>query len=248
VHLETDIIIEQVHQNNEKLIAEINEYENKCSESYNQKMATYGKRTSKLLNEIDNFHSTSSNYLAGTQIDNKEAADSLTNADNYLQRLYKEDVFLNEIKYGGEVVDYVKNEARTSQSWLGTFVHKQLRIGVFEELAINSIVKNFQSDFHLLKLDSNKNVVFYIDKSNNLCVKCFDNNGNGILKKEVSNPLDAKIDKLIVINTPSGFIIFMEFSYKSCPYSVNFFGQKVTSKSGYYLSRLIYKIDHDLSG
>jgi hypothetical protein len=36
VHLKTDILLEQVHQLNENLIAEINGYEVKCVESFNQ--------------------------------------------------------------------------------------------------------------------------------------------------------------------------------------------------------------------
>jgi hypothetical protein len=87
VHLQTDILLEQVHQFNESMIAEINNYEAKCMSSYNEKFAYFEKESKQFLANINKFHEENSKYLNEFKIDDTKVHNGLTLADKYLKIL-----------------------------------------------------------------------------------------------------------------------------------------------------------------
>jgi ribosomal protein L29 len=63
VHLRTEVLIDQVHQTNETLIMEIDEYEKECIDSYTSKIGEFKKESCALITEIDEFYSDKSKYV-----------------------------------------------------------------------------------------------------------------------------------------------------------------------------------------
>jgi hypothetical protein len=81
VHLQTDILLEQVHQFNEAVIAEIDEYEKKCVDSYQQKSVRYQTANKKFLTKLKKFYNENSQYLTEFKIDEQKIQDGLVQTD-----------------------------------------------------------------------------------------------------------------------------------------------------------------------
>jgi transposase len=89
VHLQTDILLEQVHQFNEAVIAEIDEYEKKCVDSYQQKSVRYQTANKKFLTKLKKFYNENSKYLTEFKMDEQKIQDGLVQTVKYLVELKK---------------------------------------------------------------------------------------------------------------------------------------------------------------
>jgi hypothetical protein len=119
VHLETDILLEQIHQFNENMIAQIDNYEKKCVNTFKRKSANYEKESKQLLAEIERFHGYNSRHLSEFKIDEKKIKDGLALAYEYIEKLKKEDSKLELIKFDGKLMKFTKNEHKLDRSLLG---------------------------------------------------------------------------------------------------------------------------------
>jgi hypothetical protein len=84
VQLQTEILIEQVHEFNEKLIAEIDTYEKECIGLYDGRIKVKETELNEYLIELDKFSSDNSNYLSDMKIEEKQIRESIAKADSYL--------------------------------------------------------------------------------------------------------------------------------------------------------------------
>jgi hypothetical protein len=244
VHLQTEYIIEQVHQNNEALISKIDEYEKECTKSFDLKFKPYNLQKSQLLSEINTFGSISSSYFSGNEISVNQVSNSLVKSDGYLQQLDKEEANFKEFTFCGEPLAFIKNHV-VGQNFVGSLVHKQLKAGVFNEVSLKNLA-NLKTYFFIFKLDNGNNVAFYIDKSNDLCVKYFDN--QGVLTQDVLKPLDEKIFSLSIAATSNGFIMFVGFpnSPTRLITSFSFMGKQLRAADGLALQGFMFRIDFNL--
>ena len=99
VHLQTDILLEQVHKFNETLINEINEYENQCIESYDNRIVEKAAEFNQQLLEIQKFCDESYLYLNEFMIDYNKIDGSLKKADECMKRLKEVNVSLKRLKF-----------------------------------------------------------------------------------------------------------------------------------------------------
>jgi hypothetical protein len=133
VHLQTEILLEQVHQFNENLRAEIDKYEQQCIDSFGNKIVNKETEFSGFIKEINKFFDDKTKYLNEFLIDETAIGESLALADNYLMKLKKEDLALKKIKFDGKLMQFKKNENKLDNSLLGSLVNKQLCYG-FENM------------------------------------------------------------------------------------------------------------------
>jgi hypothetical protein len=87
VHLQTDILLEEVHQFNENMISEIDKYEVQYVISFSNKFVVFEKEGVEFLTQIDDFHNENLKYLTEFKIDDKRIDDGLALADNYLLKI-----------------------------------------------------------------------------------------------------------------------------------------------------------------
>jgi hypothetical protein len=82
VHLQTAILLQEAHKFNENMIAEVNNYEKKCVNSFKKDSARYKKESLTFLDNINKFYENNSNYLTQFKINDGKVKDGLTLADN----------------------------------------------------------------------------------------------------------------------------------------------------------------------
>jgi hypothetical protein len=95
-HLQTDILLEQVHQFNENLISELDSYEKKCIDSFGNKKLNKEKELRKFINEINNFYDHKTKCLNEFEIEDTKIEDGLALADNYLKKIKHEDLAVKD--------------------------------------------------------------------------------------------------------------------------------------------------------
>jgi hypothetical protein len=179
VHLQTDVLIEQIYQFDEAMIAEIDEYEKKCVGSFDPKFLKQ-KSLSKQLREIIEFFDKNSRYLKEFQIDDKQIESALVVADKHLKQLKQENYQTNKIIFSGPLMKFNKNKNKLDKSQLGSLLKTSANFDFecFQKLEFSKeIVQNYRSNFHLFKNGDGTNSVFYMDLSNYVNIATFDNNG-----------------------------------------------------------------------
>jgi hypothetical protein len=130
VHLETEILIEEIHGLNEKLIGKIDKYEKQCVESFDVKIVSYEKDVNKILNEIDGFHFNTSTYLTEFIIDDSKVVDFLSKSNSYLQTIRKNENLLKKIKFSWKFLQFRKNTTKPDCNLLGSLVFKRMGFDV----------------------------------------------------------------------------------------------------------------------
>ncbi len=122
IQLRTDILLEQVHQYNEKLIGEIDKYERECIDSFENKISDKENEFSQLLIEMSDFYTDKVKYLTEFVINGNTVKKSLAKADNYLERLKSMKNSLKDFKFDGKLMKFKPNETEhDSMSLLGSF-------------------------------------------------------------------------------------------------------------------------------
>ncbi len=92
-----------------------------CIDSYDKKAT--GKETvlSELfVTEMNKLYSESTCYLSEFKLDNTKIEESLSKADEYLDRLRKEELSLKDNKFGGKLMEFNKTETKHDPSLLGS--------------------------------------------------------------------------------------------------------------------------------
>ncbi len=129
--MKTDILLEQVHQLNENLIAEINDYEAKCVESFNQEsVIVYKKEIGQLLTEINYFYKETTKYLTEFKIERKKIEGDPVLVNTYQDKLNKEASMLRNIKFGGKLFELKKSENKHGKSLLDFLLNDEVGFGL----------------------------------------------------------------------------------------------------------------------
>jgi hypothetical protein len=247
VHLQTDSLIEQVYQFNEKMIAEIDNYEKRCVDSFSIKSIKYEKDRVGFFEEINKFYHENSRLLSQFKIDDDKVHDSLTLADKYIKNLKKEDSMLRKIKFNGQSMEFKNSETKLDKSFLGSLVKKQLSFNVdnIEEIEFNT--QDYHSDFHLFKLANHTNAAFYIDTSFYPKMVTFDNAGQ-VINQYPNLFHNFRINHLRVVKVSDKFIIHVCFDTNS--EITNHFNNQVIARcnaSNYAAQSLLLIADEKLN-
>jgi hypothetical protein len=97
VHLATDVLIEDAHNFNESLIAEIDKYEQECTDSFNSMATTNDNKFDKFIVDLNEFHSVKIKYLTEFDVNENVVEEALAKADSYLRDLNIKDRSLKNI-------------------------------------------------------------------------------------------------------------------------------------------------------
>jgi hypothetical protein len=220
VHLQTDILIEKIHQFNEDMIAQIDDYEKLCKKSLEENQQKCQKAKSEFMEEVKKFSEEITNYLKEFKIDDTKVKDGLLLAERQLKKLEEEDLKLQKVKFCGISVEFKKNESKPDKSLLGSFGVKQLSFDFknMKEVMLNC--PNYSSSVQLFKLENETNVAFYINFTNNYAnMVNFDNAGQ--LVDQVPNLFTkCQTRNLKVIKQHDKYVIYVNvYNYhKSCIY------------------------------
>jgi hypothetical protein len=227
VHLQTDILIEEIHQNNEKLIGEINKYEEECIESFKNKKSTTDY--SKMFNQINKFYQNTLDYLAEFEIDERQIAYSLFESKEELKRLSKEENSLRKVKFGGnkmQMMQFKKNTIKPEQSLLGSLIYKPLEIELanFKETLFK---KNIAPDcvlvYYFFKSENGFNYLLYY--GNEAAIVVFDDNGTIISRQGLGCSPSG------IVNLRNGFIFSINGSFYGNS-KIKFLNKAVECKPG----------------
>ncbi len=111
VHLQTDILLEKVHQFNEKLIARIDQYEKDSIDAFENKTIKREHEFRELLSKMNQLYSKSSKYLVGQlKIDDAQIAESLNLVDDYLNKLTRAETLVKSVKFGNQIMHFKKRQ------------------------------------------------------------------------------------------------------------------------------------------
>jgi hypothetical protein len=219
VHLETDILIEEIHKFNESLIAEIDKYEQECIYSFNSKITNKDNEFDKFIVELNVFYTDNTKYLTEFKIDERVIDETISKAEVYLKTLIAKDRSLKGFLYNGKVAEFRKVPTKIDRTFIGTLFYKSLSFDVknlkkCELKFTNDVVASFFSNINIFKNDNGSNFAFYIDANSYLNMARFDNNGNVV--KRIINPLQyggggggySQITELKVAQTSDNFIFY----------------------------------------
>jgi hypothetical protein len=98
VDLRTKVLIEQVHQINESMIAKINKYEKESVACFICKIGDYRRKLAPLITQIDEFVIIKSKYMTQFKIDEKVVKELLASTQDYLIQVRKESQDIEDIK------------------------------------------------------------------------------------------------------------------------------------------------------
>jgi DNA repair ATPase RecN len=98
VDLRTEVLIKQVHQINESMIAKINQYEKESVASCNSKFDDYRTKLAPFMTEIDEFIIIKSKYMTQFKIDEKAVKESLASTQDHLIQVRKKYQDIEDIK------------------------------------------------------------------------------------------------------------------------------------------------------
>jgi hypothetical protein len=222
VHLRTEILIEQAHQINECMIAEIDEYEKECVDSFNSKIDEFRKNTGALIIVIKQFYKKIKNYAAQFKIDEKVVKDSSVNIIDLLTKLNERRDHLENIKYNNMKIQLTKNSFKLEEKHVGSLGNKHV---LFQEIQF----RNYDDceTFILFEHDSHgKKAAFYKYHEDNLMIDLIDSEGK--LIKQMTNILKAS--RFLVSQTSDNYLIYSFIE----DYSSQIFGHPITGL-GYIL-------------
>jgi hypothetical protein len=181
VHLRAEIVIEQVHQITESLIAEIDEYEKECVDSFNSKIDEYRNKFGKLLVETNDFYNNTSKYINEFKVDKNLVDESLANANELICKLNQESFLFEKLKFNERIIQFTNSSLQFVKELIGSLSNKRL---MFEEFKFDKYKKNL--NFLVLDHDDcGQKTVFYIDNEENLNIDLLDSNGK--LIKHIPN-------------------------------------------------------------
>jgi hypothetical protein len=185
VHLETDVLIEEVHNFNASLIAEIDKYEQECIASINSN--TKENKFNKFFDELENFCTDKMKYLTEFKLDEKVVKETTTVADSYLEKLKIDGVLLKNTLFNRKEAEFIKRHNKINRTLLGTLVFRSSSLDfthLNEVKFTNNIITGLSSDLivNLFKNHDENNFVFYKNNDGHLNATCFDKIGNVLYK------------------------------------------------------------------
>jgi hypothetical protein len=119
VHLRTEMLIEQVHQINESMIAKINENEKECIRSFDDKIGEFRKKFRVLITELDDFYDIKSKYVTQFKIDKKVVKESLVRTIGLIRKLDSENDNLKNIKFNNRVFQLENSSFKFEEKHVG---------------------------------------------------------------------------------------------------------------------------------
>jgi hypothetical protein len=242
VNLETEILIENLHQSNEKLIAEIDKYENDCVGSFNKKKIGQDIDYDKLVAKINRFHVQATERLAMFKFDDEFIQESLASANNLINKLLIKDKTLTTIKFAGNLMEFEKSkDTCVASSTLGSLVSKPLtfNLGKIQDIYFTKtkVDPSYPSSLDVFKLDRGYYSVlytgggnyslFFIDDDLSFNMKTF--NSSGTILTEISDMIaGAKVIAFHVVKMDDKYLLHVRYATSS--QHVNFRGQKQISR------------------
>jgi hypothetical protein len=218
VHLATDVLIEDAHKFNESLIAEIDKYEQECTDSFNSMTTTNDNKFDKFIVDLNEFHSVKIKYLTEFDVKENVVEEALAKADSYLRDLNIKERSLKNIQYNGKVAEFKKCQNKINRTSIGTLEYKSFELDNLKKLVFNNdIIDNYSSCVNLFKRENGHNFIFYIDSNHNLNMCSFDNDGTIVRKKINSleysgSQKDAsQITQFRIAQISNYFIIHVDF-------------------------------------
>jgi hypothetical protein len=214
VHLETEILIEDVHRFNEELIAEIDKYEHDRIASFNNKITEYKSKIEETLVEIDHFYENDDDFLTEFVVDDKMVVDSISKVDPFLQKLSTRYNLLKSMAFNQQIIEFKKNQSKPDKSVIGKLCYESIGFKKLKVLTFNDqILRNSEKKFNLMKLDNGLNVAFFIDTKSKLSMSLFDETGVLISKMDnITN--NHLVDDVKVACFNTSFLFYIDFKSK----------------------------------
>ena len=121
VQLATEQVIIQISDLNDQFIKEINQYEEETIQSY-QPSNVYKDEIIEKIKELDSFHTTWSEYLKQTKIDDEKIATSNTEAVKLNKNAKQKLLILDSTIFSKGLMKFTKNENnKIDKSMIGSF-------------------------------------------------------------------------------------------------------------------------------
>jgi hypothetical protein len=180
VHLRTEVLIEQVHQINEKMIADIDENEKACIQLFNDKIGELRKECGALITKIYDFYDIKSKYVTQFKIDENVVEELLVNTKGHINKLDRENEKLQNIKCNNKMINFTNSSFEFEEKLIGILSNKYV---LFEEIKF----KNHEDDINIFLLehdDNSQKAVFYCKGDYNLGIDLLDSKGKSIKHHE----------------------------------------------------------------
>jgi hypothetical protein len=204
VNLRAEILIEQVHQITESLIAEIDEYEKECVDSFNSKIDEYSEEFAKLLSNTNDFCNSTSKYMNEFKVDKNMVKESLANANELICKLNQETYLFEKMKFNERIIQFTNSSFEFVRELIGSLCNKRL---MFEEFKFDKY--KYNKSFEILEHDDfGQKAVFYIDDEENLNIDLLDSNGK--LVKHVPNLMKTR--EFLVKRFSENYIVYVSAS------------------------------------
>ena len=128
VQLNTQLHIEKIKDFNEKLIKQINDYEQECVSKYEVNIVIDSNSIENLLKELRIFTEEKRKYLARFQINDEDIEISQIEAKDNLEKLSEDTFRLEEIKFNGAKKTFRANDQKFDADILGSIADDGVKI------------------------------------------------------------------------------------------------------------------------
>jgi hypothetical protein len=201
VQLRAEILIEQVHQITESMIAEINQYEKECVDSFKSKIDEYRNDYGKILIEMNELYNISASYINEFKIDETIVEKSLSCVTELTRKLKTEEYNLKKIKFNNRIIHFTSSAFEFEEKLIGSLGNKNL---MFEELHFNKYKTN--ENLYLFEHDDHGHkAIFFIDHAENLKIDLLDSKGKLVKNvadvSKTTTGLVSKSSKNYILNT-----------------------------------------------
>jgi hypothetical protein len=169
VHLRTEVLIEQLHQINERMVAEIGDNEKRCIQTFNGNIGgELRKESGILITEIDDFYDKNSKYVTQFKINKNVVRNSLAKSVVFKRRLNKQCDKLQKIKFNKRITQFTNSSFELDEKLVGSLCNKYF---IFDEFYFNEFYDYY---FIFAHDDFGQKAYFYIDDENNLNIELLD--------------------------------------------------------------------------
>jgi hypothetical protein len=226
VNSQTEVLLDQVRQFNLRLISEIDQYENQCMNSFNQKIAPFSEETNKHLSQVNAFCETCSSYFTEFKLSNEQAKRAITLAEKHVDRIKQLDFALKKIAFNGKFVAFKKSELRLDSSLLGSLSQG------FDTRNINEILasslrqtETYEDvwgvlDVWIFKTENDTNAVFYMNASYHFNMTVLDAQNHEL--SHVSNLFrKTELKQIKMAKMDTNYVIYVYSSFSHYPFSFN---------------------------
>jgi hypothetical protein len=181
--LETDVLVEKVHKANEKCIAEIDKYEKECVDNITTNFDKTDNESNRFISNLDEFILDSTVYLANNNIA-EDVVDKLVDKANSITKRFKvNERILKNVQFNGKIAEFTQSQLKLHEGLIGLLVYKPVNSEFLflKEMILNKkLLIEYSNFINLLKFEHGKNFAFYVARSAQLNMICFDDDGNAI--------------------------------------------------------------------